>query len=126
MSKDLTSITSNPISTESEIDKIEQAESLEERIDALGQEIMANAFFVIDRIKKDGKKETKREIERQEELQRQFKVIRTVYSELKKMNRVIGVPNPDFSKGLLQKIKDKESSIGAIVTRIDQKNEKTG
>ena len=103
-----------------ELEALKSAESLEQRIDALGQEILANAFMAIDAVKKKGKKQSEKEIIIQEELQRQFKLIQNVYTQLKKMNRIPngGGNNNDFSKGLLDKIKEKKSSLGAIVTKI--------
>ena len=89
------------------------------RIDRLGQEILANAFVTIDRIRKEGKKATKKEIEIQEDLQRQFKYIQSTYISLVKMNRITDKPsNIDFESGLLQRVKKLKSSLANIVTKV--------
>lgn len=94
--------------------------TIEERIDKLGQEIMANSFIFIDRAKKSGKRATAKEIRMQEELQRQFKYIVSVYQTLKKTNRISNNPgnNTAFEKDLLSRIKEKSGSIGSIVQKL--------
>lgn len=96
-----------------------ESKSIEERVDELGQEILANAFFLIDKIKK-GKKVTKEEEAMQQELMSQFKMIETIYMKLKRMNRVVGEPNADFSKGLIERLRAKKipGSIGDIVKNL--------
>lgn len=105
----------------SEEEALEQARTIEERIDSLGQEIMANAFVAIDALKKGGKKQKESEIIKQEELQRQFKIIQNTYAQLKKMGRISPTNTPaDFTTGLLDAIKRKKSTMGSIVTKIDK------
>jgi len=94
--------------------------SVEEKIDRLGQEIMANAFFIMDRIGREGKKATKLEIELQEESVRQFNYIKKTYDALMKMNRISSNPknNADFEKGLVEKMREVKSTLGNIVTTV--------
>jgi hypothetical protein len=92
--------------------------TLEQQIDALGQEILANAFVTIRKVRRYGKKSTIKEQEVQAELQTQFKYIQSTYLSLKKMNRVQANPGNNFEENLLEKIKQKKSSIGNIVTRV--------
>jgi hypothetical protein len=94
--------------------------SIEEKIDRLGQEIMANAFYVMDRIGMEGKKSSKLEIELQEEAVRQFNYIKKTYDALMKMNRISTNPknNTDFEKGLMEKMRETKSTLGSIVTAV--------
>lgn len=96
--------------------------SLEEQIDAIGQEIMATSMVIIAKLKNREKIEPAL-IERQEDMQKQFKVIQSVYRELLKMNRVKqGAPNEQFNAQFLAAIKKTESTVGAIVKEIPKDN----
>lgn len=95
------------ISEESEL-------TLEERIDKLGQDIIANAFFLITKNSK-GLKTTDGENDEQAEMIKRFKEITGIYSTLKKANRINGSVNASFDKELLKKIKERKGSIGNIV-----------
>ncbi len=106
---------------EDEVVALEQAKSIEERLDALGMELMENAFLTMDKMKQYGKKASKKDIELQEELQRNFKTLCATYQMLKKLGRISNKPNENFEADLLKRVKDKKSSLGAIVTRIDKK-----
>lgn len=95
---------------------------LAERIDRLGQIILARAFIIMDRIRRDGKRATKKEIDIQEDLQRQFKYIQSTYNSLVKMNRINNKPdNDNFDKGLKERISKMGSSIKNIVVAVPQK-----
>lgn len=103
------------------IEGYEEAKTLEEMIDILGREILDRAFDTIKKIKRVGKKVAQKDIDIQEELQRQFRYIQTTYSSLKKMNRIGETAGSNFSSEFMDRIKNKPSTVGAIVTRIDKK-----
>lgn len=115
-------LTESPLS-QSELEALQKAESIEARLDALGVELMSNAFYLMDKIKLVGKKKVQKEIEAQEELQKQFKVICTTYAMLKKLGRVSAKSNDNLENQLLEKVKKSQGSLGAIVTRIDAKRQ---
>lgn len=94
--------------------------TLEQKIDRLGQEIMANAFALMERIGREGKKASKVEIELQEELVRHFNVIKSTYNSLIKMGRITpnNKNNGEFDKGLLDRVKEAKSTVGNIVTNV--------
>jgi hypothetical protein len=91
-----------------------------ETIDEIGQEIMANAVYMIEKIR-NGQKVTKEEEAMQVEMNVQFKYLESTYQKLVKMKRIEGVSdkgvnsNESFDKNFLQKIKNKQTTMGAIV-----------
>lgn len=90
--------------------------SVEEMFDAMGQEIIANGLYLSEKVK-SGKKVTKQEENEQQERIKRFKEIEMVLTKLKKNNRISAGDNSKFTKDLLDKIKAKKSSVGAIVAK---------
>lgn len=97
--------------------------SIEENITELGQKIMTSSFTFINQLGTTRKQPTKKEREAQEEMVRQFKLIKSTYIDLRKMNRIPDKGASSFNEELIQKIKEMKGSLNPIVTKIP-KNEK--
>ena len=98
-----------------EAEKIEP-QSIEARIDAVGQELLATAFSFLERRRKRVKIPEEEIISHKEQMD-EFKNLERIYNSLKRMNRVGGNSKPaeNFDAQVLAKIKAKESSLGSIV-----------
>lgn len=98
-------------------------DSLSEKFDALGQEIIADSYDILMRAKKKGMRVDADEEYMQVMKVKQFNIISSVFAKLKRQNRVIDEPNKDFDKQLIQKIKEKRSTVGEIVQITQKANE---
>lgn len=100
-----------------------QGNSLSEKFDALGQEIIADSYDILMRAKKKGMRVGEDEEYMQVMKVKQFNIISSVFAKLVRQNRVIGQPNANFDKQLIQKIKEKRSSVGEIVRTTQKAND---
>lgn len=107
-------------------DNIENDESnlsIQERFDILGQEIIAQAFYFMERQRKNGTRISDEEKELQQETLEQFGIIEKVFMKFKKAGRLGDVkPNEKFGEQLLNRIQNKKSTIGEIVRTIPTGN----
>lgn len=90
--------------------------SIQERFDILGQEIISNSYFIMERQRKTGQRISDEERDLQEDMVEQFNIIEKIFIKLKKAGRLGDVkPNDKFDEQLLSRIKSKKSTIGDIV-----------
>lgn len=89
--------------------------SMEERFDNLLQEIIAQAFFIIDRQRKTKIRMTDDEKNLQDDMMYQLRMVEKVFSIAKKQGRIAPKANEDFDNQLLRKIKNFKSTMGEIV-----------
>jgi glycerophosphoryl diester phosphodiesterase len=96
--------------------------SLEDRIAALGTEIIANAFYLIKKAGK-GIKTTEAEEDAQAEMIKRHKEITSTYALIQKANKKIA--SQSFDDKVLDRIKQRQSSIPSIViANTNQREEK--
>lgn len=95
---------------------VKQALSIGERLDDLGQDLMAEGFFIVSQIR-SGAKPTSDQMERQTLLQAEFKKLQSIYTTLVRLGRIEKKPASagEFDRKFLDKIKDKQSTLGNIV-----------
>jgi hypothetical protein len=100
------------IEHESEFDGL----SIEEMIDLLSKEALAEAFAVIE-LRRKGKKVSKVREDRLIEMQNDLKNIEKIYTSCKKMNRVgAKKESQQFDRDIAAKIRDKfTTTLGDIV-----------
>lgn len=99
----------------------EPDETLAEKFDTLGQEIISDAYDIILRCKKSSSYRITADDEYQQATKvKQFNIISTVFTKLKKQGRITDHINEDFDRQLLQKIKEKRSTVGNIVRNINE------
>ena len=96
--------------------KKEEAISIEEKIDELGTDILAKRFDIIRRLSSNKKINESEQIAL-DEMQQQFKHIQATYFQMKKMNKATGRSDEKFSDEILKRVKEKTSSLSAIVTK---------
>lgn len=91
-----------------------ELQTLGEKIDELGQEILATAFAYMDRLRAGGKI-TEDEEATQIEMQRQFKYVESVYNRLRKSGRITDIEGSKSDGNFMDKILKRKSSISPIV-----------
>lgn len=98
----------------------EAGDTLAEKFDSLGQEIISDGYDILMRCKKRGFRLSEDEEYEQMMKVKQFNMISTVFTKLKKQGRISDHINEDFDRQLLQKIKEKRSTVGNIVRNINE------
>lgn len=107
--------------------ELNSPQTIEAKIDELGQELLAQGFSLIDRMRKKKKTEEEKTelaeaMHSQEAMMKQFKVLQSVYTALVKMNRIDGSgkrkKTEEFDRAVLEKIKNQKSALGGIVRKI--------
>jgi len=113
---------------EQAIDAIEDEQSplsMEERFDNLMQAGIAFALFLSKKARVTGKKVSKEDDIKQTVMMRQLHIVDKIFSIAKKHKRIANAPNFNFDRQLSQQIKEMNSSIGDIVSRLpENKKEK--
>lgn len=93
--------------------------SMQARFDILGQEIIAQSFYLMERQRINGTRISEEEKQLQQDSVEQFNIVEKVFSKFKKAGRLGEVkPNEKFDEQLLEKIKKKKSTISEIVQMI--------
>lgn len=110
---------------EDEVAQFENGKTIEQRIDEIGQELLANAFLIMDSLRAGNQVSESLQI-RQDEMQKQLKFLKNTYMDMVKMGRINTKPNENFDKQFLNKIKEQKGTIGNIIADIpkDKKDEK--
>lgn len=101
-----------------EIENEDSPLSMEERFDNLLQEIIAQAFFIIDRQRRTKQRMTDDEKNLQDDMMYQLRMIEKAFAIAKKQGRIASKPNERFDEQLVGKIKHMKSTIGDIVTTV--------
>lgn len=117
--KEMKAILTKPVTKAfEEIESEESDLSMEERFDNLLQEIIAQAFLIIDRQRKTKQRITEDEKNLQDDSMYQLRMIEKAYALAKKNGRISPKANIQFDEQLLGKIKLMKSSIGEIVREV--------
>lgn len=102
-------------------------ETIEEQLDRLSQEFMATGFDFINRLK-SGKKIDKEEEVAHIEMGKHLKTLQQTYNFMIRMGRVkpTSKPNEEFDKGVMNALKKKQGSIGAVTMDIPKNTNNNG
>jgi hypothetical protein len=110
----------NSIEGDIESGEPDENESLASKFDSLGQEIIADSYDILMRAKKRGYRLSEDEDYMQTTKVKQFNIINSIFTKLKRQNRILDHPNENFDKELLQKIKEKRTTVPSIVRDLSQ------
>lgn len=90
-----------------------------ERFDELLHQVIAQAAYLMKRQRKTGQRKTEQESQWQEDAMEELKFIDKAFTLAKKYNRLpMDSPNPKFDDDLLKEIRQRESTVGAIVQNL--------
>lgn len=97
--------------------------TVEQRFDSLCQQMIAFAFYIIDRHRRLGEPIHEHEQQWQKAAMEELKMIERVFAMAKKNNRIYPKPNEQFDEQLIAKIKEMKSTVGDIVRKLPEKSE---
>lgn len=100
-----------------------EAEGLSQRFDDLGQDLISDNWEILTNLKKKGQKPSEDLSDELKIKMTCFRNISAVISVLKRQNRIVDKPNDDFDKQLLEKIKNKRSTVPSIVRSLKDDKE---